>query len=184
MKKALLALALLFWACCPLKKPETPAPVRLHSTKVWIDDSVRERLRKDWDAVNPDQLERKYCMAYTILLEDNGDSAFTISAALPAFEVTAATPASIDAKCPLDIPTKDVASYIHFTDVHIHPPTTCDKENGKYVNCRLGGRYAFECYPSTADWDYLLTVTKFKFALIQCGPDAIVPYFVNPYWWK
>jgi hypothetical protein len=123
-------------------------------------------------------------MIYTVSLDADDDSVFTVHAAVPAV-ASVASPGGINADCPTDIHTKGIVEFLHFTDVHIHTPTTCDRdENGKYSNCQFGGIYAYECFPSSADWNYLLTISKFRFAFVQCGPDQIVPYFVHAYWWK
>jgi hypothetical protein len=188
LKKALLAIALLS-SCCP-RAVSAPSPVvqpLVHSMQVWIDDHVRQRLAKDWDEVNPKQLERKYCISYTIDVTETGDSSFTVHGIVPA-HIDTATPQSVLGHCPSDSALKRFPgmSDYHITDVHIHPPTTCDQfdENGKrYYDCQLGGTEARECYPSTNDWVWLLH-SGYRFAFVQCAKEAIVPYFLHPYWWK
>lgn len=130
--------------------------------------------------MDPDQLERKYCIAYAVEISELGDSVFTVHAAVKA-KVESATPGTIKAKCPKD-DALGIPVFFHFTDVHIHPPTTCEHSDEQpFFNCVLGGKEAWECFPSAKDWAYLLN-SGYKFALIQCSKDALVPYFINAYW--
>lgn len=157
-------------------------PVTIHTTKVWVDEHVRELLRKDWSDTNPDQVERKYCISYSAELDMLGDSVFTVHGIVPAL-VTKATPGSVRGMCPPDIAGfMGIPLFTHFTDVHTHAPTTCEhSQEQPYYNCKLGGLEAWECFPSAADWAYLIG-SGYRFAFVQCSKEALVPYFMTPYW--
>lgn len=149
----------------------------MHSPVVWINQNVRDRLKKDWDTTNPNQVERKYCVMYESTVRPDGDPEYIIVAALPA-RVDTATPKSIRGICPNDI----VDGTVHFTDIHIHVPTSCDIDgDGNSVNCVMGGIEAWQCAPSAQDWAWLFS-TNYKFALIQCSAEGITPYFKIPFW--
>lgn len=128
---------------------------------VVVDSAVRARLAHEWDARNPRQLERGYCVAYV------EDEAWDVPVyrvwALERAATVRATTNTLLADCP-------VGASIAY--LHIHPPASCDWKG----LCRLGGIDAFECFPSEQD-QYDLDHSDEPFGLIQCDRNAIVPYF-------
>lgn len=129
-----------------------------------MDDYVRERLGREWDAHLTDRpmLERGFCLAWQ-LDEWAGE---------PAFRVTQiARPDSVEA----------TVSTIHFVcpkgtnvvELHVHPPQSCVDDQ----LCWAGGTYAYQCLPSELDINYLNAHPQQAFAMVQCDRHAIIAYF-------
>jgi hypothetical protein len=182
LKRLLLSLLLLAGACVSPQTLLSPNRTIIHAAKLWITDSVRTELKKQWNSSDPNQAERKFCVAYDSTTDFEGEVAYTVVEVQAPKKIESATQGSVVARCPRDMKYPGVPHSIHFTDLHTHPPTTCDKNaNNSYSNCKLGGGEAWECFPSGADWASLFN-DGYNFALIQCSAEAIVPYFRIPFW--
>jgi hypothetical protein len=167
-------------ACCPPKPQVTPAAPKvhiIHAPVVWVDDSVRAKLKREWDDHNPNQTERAYCGVVVEREYSPGTPEYTLVAVIPSHSIRS-DPSHVLYSCPIDIPLPLIKTTLHFTDLHTHPPTTC-APGGK--DCKMGGQESWECYPSDTDYAHLL-FHHYKVAFIQCSAEGITPFFETPYW--
>jgi hypothetical protein len=177
LRKYLLAITLFLAACLPpvTRKTTSGQQGTVHAPVVWITDSVRAKLKRQWNDSDPNQTERAYCGIVEEKEYSPGTPEYNLVAILPSPTVHS-DPSRVVFFCPPDIGIKNLLVRFHFTELHIHTPTTCSDNE-----CRMGGKQAWECYPSNTDYADLLN-HSFKLAFIQCSAEAIVPYFERAYW--
>lgn len=127
-----------------------------------VDDAVRDRLTRDWDAHEHDQpiMERAYCLRWRYDWW-GGEIVYRVTEATPA-TIVSATTHSVNLVCPRG---PDVA------ELHTHPPQTCASE----TVCWPGGMLAWQCMPSDPDVAWLWHEEQL-FGAVQCDRHAVVFY--------
>lgn len=137
--------------------------------EILVEEPARSRMAQEWDEVNPQQVERAYCvMDYRVMYFGKRPKSVVIYAVEPAIVKKDSSGAY------MQTPVSIVIDCGRRPTIHIHTPTTCE-DTSNWSSCKLGGRQAYFCFPSIVD-ERALYASRASFGVVQCDQNAFVGY--------